>query len=166
MKYLICFVVLVLSAVPVTGQTPAADNNGKLIRIDHEIVVSAPISKVWAALTTPEGLRGWVAPEAKVELFLGGAYELYFRPNDEEDRGMEGTRVISLVPGEMLSYTGEIPGTWVVWRLDRLDNGRTRIRFSGLGSGSEWEKRHRYFDNGTTEVLQRLSKSVTSASSN
>ena len=73
---------------------------------------------------------------------------------------MEGTKILSFVPGEMLSYTGEEPGTWIVWRLEAISQDQTRLRFSGFGSVANWEKRVPYFDKAMPDLLQRLSKSV------
>jgi uncharacterized protein YndB with AHSA1/START domain len=131
----------------------------RLVRIDHELNIAAPREKLWWALTTPEGLRGWIAPQSKVVLEVGGAYELYFTPDNPADRGMEGTRVLAFVPGEVLSVSGEAANTWTVWRLDSVPGG-TRVRFSGLGHGPEWEARVKYFDKQMPSVLRRLADSL------
>jgi len=159
-RFLIFLGITVALVFPAIAQQKGGSAEGnKVIRIDHETVVNAPASRVWTALTTPEGLKEWIAPQSKVEVRIGGAFELYFWPN-EKDRGMEGTRILSFIPGEMLSYTGEDPETWVVWRLDPLSDGKTRVRFSGIGSGPLWEEKYKYFDKATPDLLKRLSKSV------
>jgi uncharacterized protein YndB with AHSA1/START domain len=40
--------------------------------IVSEGVVSAPVSEVWKAWTTSEGLKSWLAPHADIELRIGG----------------------------------------------------------------------------------------------
>lgn len=141
-----------------SGCAVAATAADDPLRFEHEVHVAAPRSAVWTALTTSEGLRGWIAPESNVELKLGGAWELFFTP-DAADRGMEGTRVLSFVPEEVLSYTGEDPGTWVVWRLDDARGG-TRVRLTALGVGEAWGRRFDHFRDATPGVLQRLADSV------
>jgi uncharacterized protein YndB with AHSA1/START domain len=137
----------------------AVSGPDSLVRIDGEVVVPTSATGAWDLLTTPEGLRRWIAPESRIELELGGAYELYFFP-DSTDRGMEGTRVLSYVPEEMLSYTGELAGTWVVWRLESLEpkdgHPATLVQFTALGRGAEWEQRSVYFRQATPEVLDDL----------
>jgi uncharacterized protein YndB with AHSA1/START domain len=130
-----------------------------LVRIDGTVDLAAEAAEAWRLLTTPAGLARWIAPESRVELELGGAYEIYFFP-DSTDRGMEGTRVLGFIPEEMLAYTGELDGTWVVWRLEPLasEGGepRTRVRFTALGRGEAWRDRSVYFREVTPEVLDRL----------
>jgi hypothetical protein len=92
-------------------------------------------------------------------LRVGGAYELYFRSNDPEDRGQEGTRVLAYVPNAMLATSGELAGTWAVWRLDPVEGG-TRLRITSMGSGPEWAERVPYFDREMPGVLARLAAAV------
>lgn len=155
----VMLVILVSAGSTATG----GEDGDPLIRIGSQIVVDASRDRVWEALTTPEGLAGWIAPASNVELTLGGPYELYFHPDNAEDRGMEGTVVLAYVPGEMLATTGELAGTWSVWRLDDAAGGGTRVRFDGLGRGAEWKERSRHFEEVTPAVLARLNEAVESA---
>ena len=145
---------LLLAATPAAAQV-----SPPLLRIDGETTIRALPARVWAALTTPAGLAGWIAPESRVELRIGGAYELYFFP-DAEDRGMEGTKVLAFVPEELLVTSGEAPDTWSVWRLEPLPDGGTRVSFSGLGTSAEWAERLPYFRDATPGVLARLKEAV------
>jgi len=140
-----------LQAAPAAAQP-------ELLRLDHQQRIAAPPAAVWHALTTPEGLR-WIAPQSRVELRVGGAYELYFWPDNADDRGMEGTRVLAFVPGSMLATSGEIEGSWVVWRLEPVADG-TLVHISSLGSGPAWAERAPYFDAAMPGVLSRLAAAV------
>lgn len=44
-------------------------------RVDlvHEVTIAAPVERVWALLTTPDGLREWMAISAEVDLRPDGA---------------------------------------------------------------------------------------------
>ncbi len=137
--------------------------DAELIQIGGEVVISATAEHVWKALTTSEGLAGWIAPQSEVELTLGGPYELYFDPDNPDDRGMEGTVVLAFLPEELLVTTGELAGTWSVWRLDETADGQTRVRFDGLGRGDAWRDRSTYFSEVTPGVLARLKEAVESA---
>ena len=68
-------------------------------------------------------------------------------------------RFLSYLPKAMLSPTGEVEGSWVVWRLDPVDGG-TRVRHSSMGSGAEWAERAPYFDGAMPNVLRLLAQSV------
>ena len=116
-----------------------------------EETVEAPVDEVWKAIATAEGLSTWMAPAANVELRLGGAYELLFMPQAEPGkRGMEGTKVLSFIPGRMISYTGTAPpnfptvraqgGPWGVYELEPDGTARTRVVFHGMvpDRGEEW----------------------------
>lgn len=134
----------------------------ELVRIDAEVEIHASSADIWAALTTAEGLAGWVAPESHVELRIGGPYELYFRP-DAADRGMEGTTVLAFIPEEMLATTGEAAETWSVWRLDSGDDGMTRVRLTGLGTSEAWRQRAAFFRDATPGALEELKRYVEGA---
>lgn len=45
-------------------------------RLDVEVIVPASQEEVWKAFTTKEGLESWIAPSARVELALGGIWEV------------------------------------------------------------------------------------------
>jgi uncharacterized protein YndB with AHSA1/START domain len=148
-------------APPEGTEAPPATASADLVRIDHRIVVPASRERVWEALTTPEGLARWIAPRSNVRLEIGGPYELYFRPDDPVDRGMEGTRVLSFVPYEVLSYTGEAENTWVVWRLRDLGPGEgVELRFTGIGASAEWSARSAHFDAVMPGLMEKLAASV------
>lgn len=132
-----------------------------------EVVVGAEPERVWEAWTTEEGLEGFFAPACSVDLRVGGAYEVYFDPSAPAGRrGAEGTRVLALDPPRMLAFTWiSKPGmevreqrTSVVVRLDRLAEGRTRVRLenTGYGVGSDWDEALAYFTRAWPSVLDAL----------
>ena len=48
----------------------------KILR--KEVVVPASLKEVWDAWTTTEGVKTFFSSEAKIELAIGGSYEIYF----------------------------------------------------------------------------------------
>src|SRR5688572_6761423 len=54
--------------VAVWGSADAQD----VSPVVHEGIVEAPLDAVWAAWTTSEGLRSWMAPHAEIDLRVGG----------------------------------------------------------------------------------------------
>lgn len=136
-----------------------------------EVVVGAPRADVWRAWTTVAGAVSFFAPSAHIELEPGGAFEIYFDPDAAPgSRGSEGMRVLSYLPGEMLSFEWNAPPrfaearagherTWVVVRLDdEPETGATRVRLAHLGwrSGGQWEQVREYFERAWDTVLARL----------
>lgn len=122
-----------------------------------EVVVPAPLLEVWAAWTTEEGVRSFFAPECRIELRPGGAYEMFFDLSAEPGkRGGEGMVLLALQPPVMLSFTWNAPPelpearwqrTHVVVRLRELAAGETLVtlRHDGWGEGGEWDAAFEYF---------------------
>jgi len=138
------------------------------LAIRKAVVVPASVDEVWAAWTTEKGVKTFFAPEASVELAIGGNYEMYFAPKQPKGlRGGEGCRILSFVPGEMLSFTWNAPPslpevrkefTWVVLYFKALEGNKTRVSLVHVGwqAGEEWQKALQYFDKAWEVVLGRL----------
>jgi uncharacterized protein YndB with AHSA1/START domain len=107
-------------------------------RLDH------PVDRVWAALTEPDELAGWLA-EADLELVEGGSIELRWRNEltrelvEEYDiKGFEGRdpeqgsvargRITRLDPPRMIEYDTDAHGV-MRWELE-VDDGGCLLSFS------------------------------------
>jgi len=138
------------------------------LAIRKAVVVPASVDEVWEAWTTEKGVKTFFAPEASVELAIEGNYEMYFAPKQPKGlRGGEGCRILSFVPGEMLSFTWNAPPslpevrkefTWVVLYFKALERNKTRVSLVHVGwqAGEEWQKALQYFDKAWEVVLGRL----------
>jgi len=136
--------------------------------IRKEVIVDAPVSEVWQAWTTEDGAVAFFAPEAKVELAMGGRYEMLFNLSAPPgSQGGEGLRFLSYLPEEMLSFEWNAPPeyanvrprkTWVVVQLEALRSSGTRVRLTHLGwqEGQEWDQVFDYFEAAWDIVLGRL----------
>ncbi len=147
-------------------------------RIEVEVEVAATPEQVFDAWTTRDGVRTFFAPDARIELRIGGAYEMYFMPAQPEGvRGSEGCRILSYEPAAMLSFDWNAPPTfpharqqrtWVVVRLSDAGPGRTRVHIAHLGweemqhafpeHADEWQRVRAYFDRAWRVVAERLQK--------
>jgi uncharacterized protein YndB with AHSA1/START domain len=141
-----------------------------------QIDVPATIDRVWAAWTTSEGARSFFAPRARIDTRLLGPYELLFSDDEEAqpgEQGSEGCRVLSFLPGRMISFEWNAPPefgelrvqhTFVVVELEPVSGDETatepltRVRLShlGYGKGAEWERLRDYFERAWWIVLSRL----------
>jgi uncharacterized protein YndB with AHSA1/START domain len=96
----------------------------------HQIPIQAPPEKVYAALTTSEGLRGWWTADSKAEAKPGGKAEFGF-----DKRGMVFRMMIEkLEPGRLVVWRcmGDHPewdGTSLTWKISS-ENGTTMLRFT------------------------------------
>jgi uncharacterized protein YndB with AHSA1/START domain len=135
-----------------------------------EMVVPATLEEVWNAWTTTEGVKTFFASAAKVELVIGGPFEIYFLLHSRRgSRGSEGCRVLSYVPPKMLSFSWNAPPefgelrkthTIVVVRLEDGGRGKVKVLLSqhGWGKGKEWDRLYEYFDKAWANVLGNLKK--------
>jgi len=138
--------------------------------IYKEIVIATRISEVWKAWTEAEIITKYFAPEAKIEMRLGGMYEIYFLLNNPPgSRGGEGNQILSFVPQKMLSFSWNAPPqfpnvrkekTWCVLFFEKLDLNSTKIKFYHLGwkDGEEWDQVYDYFHKAWDYVLGNLKK--------
>lgn len=169
----LCMVCVVLSLVIAAGASGEEAGEKKLymttgLIIRKAVIIPASVDDVWKAWTTKEGVVTFFAPKASVELAVGGDYEMYFDPKQPQgQRGSEGCKILSFVPGEMLSFTWSAPPsmpdvrkerTWVVLFFRELEGNKTRIDLLHLGwqMGEEWQEAFRYFDRAWEVVLGRL----------
>lgn len=139
--------------------------------IVHERVVPASRETVYGLFTSSEGLKKWLVDAAKVELRPGGAYEIYFMTDAPAGtQGSETCRVLSFIPGRMVSFTWNAPPhlsrtrnqhTWVVVEFEGDASTKVRVTHtgwpaSGLASEPEWEATFAYFDRAWQGVLGAL----------
>jgi uncharacterized protein YndB with AHSA1/START domain len=88
-------------------------------RIERTVELAHPPAKVWAALTTSEGLGSWFGIEAAIELRPGGAARMTF------DNGHTAEmRVERVAEPTVFGYT------WHVYGLPEDDPRRTYVEFT------------------------------------
>ena len=133
-----------------------------------ETVVGAQAGEVWAAWTSSEGIASWWnPPETRIDLRIGGPFELLFAMDQPEGRrGSEGCQFLAYVPGEMVSFTWNAPphlplresNTWVVVTFIELapDSTVVRLVHTGFLEGSDWDDYMSYFDDAWGYVLGLL----------
>jgi len=161
---------LALLTAPAGAQEPDArttlPNGERALRT--QVMVPASPGEVWEAWTTPDGVRAFLGVNSKIELRLGGPYELYFAPDAPEgERGGEGCTVLSYLPHRMLSFTWNAPPkfpeirrerTIVVVEIDEIAPGAVRVRLTqhGWGEGEQWDGVYEYFARAWPYVLGAL----------
>ena len=138
--------------------------------IEKEVVVPAPLVDVWAAWTTREGIRSFFAPDAVIEAWVGGAFHIHMDPlAPQGSKGADDMRFMALQPMRMLSFDWNAPPslaqvrqqrTFVVVRLEAIDDRQTRVRLhhTGWGDEGQWDQAHAYFDRAWGNVLANLRK--------
>jgi uncharacterized protein YndB with AHSA1/START domain len=134
--------------------------------------VPAPRDHVWEAFTTAAGLAGWLCLRARVEPEIGGAYELFWDPDEshpERDSTL-GCTVLSLDRPRLLEFTwrgaeavadvmnvaGAPPTQVKVELRPTLDGTRIELTHSGWGDGPGWERARAWFERAWGGALQAL----------
>ncbi len=146
--------------------------------LKKEIEIKAPVSEVWNAWTTEEGLKSFFSPNVHIEMRIGGPYEIYFAADQPYGiRGSEGCKILSYLPEKLLSFEWNAPPkfgelrykhTQVVIHFEETDSGGTRLNFAqyGWGKGEKWDEIYDYFDRAWDYVLGNLKKSIEDDSEN
>lgn len=151
----ILFLLLIVS-LTAFGQRP---------EIHSEVIVNAPVSDVYNAWTTTEGIKTFFAPGGNIELKPNGFYEIYMLPEAEPgQRGADSMRVMAFEKDKMLAFTWNAPPyfpelrhqlTHVQIFFEPAGENKTKVTFihDGFGTGPEWKKLHEYFTNAWTNVI-------------
>jgi uncharacterized protein YndB with AHSA1/START domain len=133
--------------------------------IKLEIILDAPVNRVWQAWTTRDGIKSFFAPDCDIDLRVLGKYDILFAPTAPVGlRGAEGNILLAIQEGKMLSFTWDAPPTFpeirkqrtsVVIRLVPITGNRTKLIFrqTGWGEGEEWKKAHDYFVTAWGDVV-------------
>jgi uncharacterized protein YndB with AHSA1/START domain len=129
------------------GATPPppgpAHAENSLAPVDVNSVIQADHSAVWRALATAQGWQEFMRVQAHIGAQPGEPFEVFFDPKRPAgERGSEGCRVLSLVPGEMISFSWNAPPrfafvrkqrTWVVVMVQALSATTTRVHLREMG---------------------------------
>jgi len=163
------FFVIVVVAIGLAPLSAKSDTQ-KIDRAIHkEITLPAPVDKVWKAWTTEQGIKCFFATACKIDMKVGGAYEIYFDTEAKPgQQGSEGAKILAIQPHKLLSFTWNAPPhlpearkqyTHVTIRLAPEGENATLVvlHHDGWGEGDEWDKAFTYFDAVWGQVvLQRL----------
>ncbi|HSQ36288.1 MAG TPA: SRPBCC domain-containing protein, partial [Acidimicrobiia bacterium] len=135
-------------------------------RVEHEVPVAASPRDAWEAWVDPARVTNFLGAEARIDLRIGGRYEIIFLPDAPEgQQGSEGCRILAYLPGEMLAFSWNAPPelaeirlrhTWVVVTFRGPPTGPTRIRLiqAGFGEGPAWDQDFEYFRRAWGTVLR------------
>lgn len=101
--------------------------------IRHLISIAAPPEKVYAAVATQAGLRGWWTADSVAEATVGGKAEFGF----EKRAAIYRMTITRLEPGKKVVWdchggNPEWNGTTLTWTIEPEDGG-SRLRFVHSG---------------------------------
>ena len=108
---------------------------GPMTTMTHHLNLAAPIDRVRAALTTPEGIAGWWAKDSDVGTGIGARHELRF---DKEGRTVTMAFEVTELSDDAVAWrctdndNPVWPGTTLRWSLTTAGD-RTRVVFEHAG---------------------------------
>jgi uncharacterized protein YndB with AHSA1/START domain len=88
-------------------------------RIERTVDLAAPPEKVWAALTTAEGLAAWFGNEATIDLRPGGSAQMKWTDGPRADMRVE-----------RVEERAVFGFTWHIYGLPEDDPRRTYVEFT------------------------------------
>lgn len=98
-----------------------------MVDIVHRVGIKAPISKVYAALSTIDGLAGWWTTATTGTSASGGRIAFRFHTESGDEIGGFDMKVTELVPDQTVGWVvavgpAEWEGTEIKFRLSRQDD--------------------------------------------
>jgi uncharacterized protein YndB with AHSA1/START domain len=120
---------------------------------------------VWTQWTTADGIRSFFAPQCRVDLRVGGSYEILFLPDAPVgSRGSEGCSVLTIAEPSLFAFTWNNPPRFVDIRAQHTvvqigitaaagGGSLVQLWHSGFGRGGSWEAAIRYFASAWPDVV-------------
>jgi uncharacterized protein YndB with AHSA1/START domain len=162
---LMCTLVAVLALIPAGSavtQNPAPVVVLEQKKLVIEVEVPAPVSEVWKAFSTSDGLSTWLAPSAVVDLRAGGEWTVRF-PGGNSTGG--GT-ILSFVPEKEMVLAALAPDQFPHVRAERTrasfqfeahgNSTIVRLTQTGWKEGAEWTRAYEYLVAGNAQLLSTL----------
>lgn len=158
------------AAIEAVRNTSTTTQNGeRVLRI--ETIVPASAEKVWRALTTTDGWKGWAAPVVAVDFRIGGTISTHYDANARI--GSPGTiqlGIVNYLEKEMIALkvklTAQFPekaraedqNLQEIVQIIPIDSSQTKVVSSmvGWGNGKEWDEVYRFFAKGNESSYQQL----------
>jgi uncharacterized protein YndB with AHSA1/START domain len=136
----------------------------------HTAVVEAPVSEVWKAWTTSEGIKSWMVAEGEVDLRIGGALRTsYTKGSDPKGPNAIVNTILAFDPERMLTIKNtQSPATfpfkkamadaWTVIYLEPVSPSQTKVtcRMLGYTQDPESVSMRKFFDRGNQMTMDAL----------
>jgi uncharacterized protein YndB with AHSA1/START domain len=115
----------------------------------HTAVVEAPVSEVWKAWTTSEGIKSWMVAEGEVDLRIGGALRTsYTKGSDPKNTQSPAT----------FPFKKAMADAWTVIYLEPVSPSQTKVtcRMLGYTQDPESVSMRKFFDRGNQMTMDAL----------
>ena len=121
-----------------------------------KIAIKAPISAVWNALATEEGISKWFLSKAKLDVRSGGAFEFFWG-----DISTTGT-FLNVIPEKKLSFTWWEPVGAVTFELEEINDNEVAVICTATGYKTDDDGLRHYIEEskGWTFFMVNLKASL------
>ena len=109
-----------------------------MTKTSHEIRIQAPLDRVFRAVSTAEGLKGWYTPDLEGEVGADQEFVLRFASREPFRWKVAQLQPNSFARWECLEGPGAAPGTMVTFRVSDAGDGRTEVKCDHEG----WPESH------------------------
>ena len=166
-----------LGIASVNAQAP--DAAGRMLNLAaadqplvHTAIVNAPVSEVWKAWTTKEGITSWMVASGEIDLRVGGKMRTsYTKGSDLTGPDVIENSILCLDPQRMLSikiakaperfpFQRAMQNVWTVIYFEPVEEKRTKVtcRMIGFDHEEESVKMRLFFLQGNQQTLDALVK--------
>ncbi len=139
--------------------------------INREIIIDAPIEKVFSAVSNQNELTHWFPDISVLEKKEGGRVSFRFlksgKNNLDKDHEMNG-KIIKFIPNKELSYTWQFENnpefssdTIVTWRFESVAKNKTKVPLKHSGFTENNTQQYKEHSQGWTWFINRLGQYLT-----
>jgi uncharacterized protein YndB with AHSA1/START domain len=119
-----------MTGTPAHPDGTVEERDGRRV-LRYERHLEHPVERVWAAVTDPGELVGWLG-EADIDLVPGGRVEIrWLNTDDEGNRAVARGAITALDPPRLLEVDTDLHGV-LRWELAPAAGGGTVLRFTNI----------------------------------
>jgi uncharacterized protein YndB with AHSA1/START domain len=148
--------------------------SGELM-LRQEIIIQAPIEKIWSAYTTAEEWKEWVTPIVEIDFRINGTIKSHYDPNAKiGDAGTIVIHILNYIPNKLITMQAEIANNFPDFikgeeknmfslvEFTKLESNSTKVTLYGIGYRNEqrWLDLMNFFIEGNEMTLMNLKKYV------
>lgn len=164
---------------------PVSDENNASSKLDtlqsgelmlkQEIVVNAPVERLWQAYTTEKDWKEWVTPIVEMDFKINGTIKSHYDPKAKiGDKGTIVIHILNYIPNKQITMQAEVAenfpefmkgeekNLYSIVEFSAINNSTTKVSLYGIGYKNEqrWLDLMKFFIQGNEMTLNNLKKFV------
>ncbi len=146
--------------------------SGELM-LKQEIIINAPVEKLWKAYTVAEAWKKWVTPIVEIDFKINGTIKSHYDPKAKiGDKGTIVIHILNYIPYQQITMQAEVAenfpefmkgeekNLYSIVEFSPLTNKTTKVMLYGIGYKNEqrWLDLMKFFIQGNEMTLNNLKK--------